>query len=416
MNRRFPPLALAQVEAVHPAEYQLSVVFPNYANLVGIRVTVGSPQASAYAGEYALPRRGDWGLVAFWQDDPRTAVWLMNMPDRIWNSIPRENLSEDPQLRARYEWPGIRRLIFGSGDQETILPDGSLFRVTHTKDGSLSNVGNRTIKTLWKVGEAVARGVRKEARKSINPGKAPSDVVFAHASGASVVITADGRVDVGTPRGHHIKLHDATEKKRRPEPPYNIYQTPEEDDNRKVSELKLTSEIGAYLVFHDDPVEQKNRYVELMSLRGHHLRFQDKIEQNVYIELATALGHKLFARDKIDEDQHIDLESAGGHKIELRDTPVGSNGIHISTALQHRIDMNDDGGGDLIVKHKDGSYVRLGGDGNVYVFAVGAVIVEGGDGVKLGSAGASRPIARIGDQVDPGTLKIISGADNVFSD
>lgn len=411
---RFPVLALAQVEAVHPGENALSVNFPNYAMLNGTRVVVSADRATGHAGTFSLPTRGSWGLVSFYQDDARSGVWTRSLSDNVTNAVPIDLFMDDPLLLATIYHDLGHHLHFSSGDDERVLPDGTLIRFTHTKNGALSNIGLRDHKTHRTEGYYTED--RDRQRREPPASAPPVDIVIAHSSGASVVISADGRIDVATPRGHHLKLHDATEKVRLDMPPYNVIQIPEEDDNRKVSEIQLMSEIGAYLRFHDDPIEQKNRYVELKSLRGHTFRMQDKIEQNVYTQWRSALGHEIFMRDKIDEDRHLTLTTAAGHVIELRDTPDSLAGVRITTNMQHQVWLEDGPPDSVHVKHRVGSVVRLAPDTNVYVTAVGAAIIEGGDGVKLGSAGASRPVARVGDIVNLATGVITSGADNVFSD
>lgn len=131
-----PALALAQVEAVFPDEYAVSVVFKNMAMLTGIRVHVSALHASAETGQFGMPKKGDWGMVVFPQDDPRSGKWLMTLADQIRNAAPLELLSQDPDLQCAFERCGRDRYQHGNGDIEVQYPDGSLFRLTHGSDYS----------------------------------------------------------------------------------------------------------------------------------------------------------------------------------------------------------------------------------------------------------------------------------------
>ncbi|ABW35074.1 hypothetical protein Dgeo_3033 (plasmid) [Deinococcus geothermalis DSM 11300] len=128
---QWPEVALGQVEAAHPAEYAVSVVFPNLGMLTGIRVPVAAAQASRQHGQFALPQRGDWGIVVFYQNDPRSARWLCTLTDAFWHAAPLELLTDDPDLQARFERSGRDTYRHGNGDLEVQHPDGSLFRLTH---------------------------------------------------------------------------------------------------------------------------------------------------------------------------------------------------------------------------------------------------------------------------------------------
>ena len=130
----FPQLAMGQVQAVYPDEYAVEVVFPNLAYLGGVRVKVMAPGASARAGAFELPERGDWGIVFWYQNDWRSARWHGGLTDAFTNAVPLEAFSSDPDLRASFERSGRETWRHGSGDIEVNHPDGSLFRVTHSDD------------------------------------------------------------------------------------------------------------------------------------------------------------------------------------------------------------------------------------------------------------------------------------------
>lgn len=127
----WPELALGQVEAVHPADFAVSVVFPSLAMLTGIRVPVSAEAASRETGEFHLPQRGDWGLVVFYQNDARSARWVKTFPDAKHHAAPLELLTADPDLHARFERTGRDTYRHGNGNLEVQHPDGSLFRITH---------------------------------------------------------------------------------------------------------------------------------------------------------------------------------------------------------------------------------------------------------------------------------------------
>ncbi|PIG96871.1 hypothetical protein [Deinococcus sp. UR1] len=127
----WPEVALGQVEAIHPSEFAVSVVFPNLGMLTGIRVPVAPAGASREAGRFELPQRGDWGVVLFMQNDVRSARWVHTLADSAWHAAPLELLTADPDLRAAFERTGRDSYRHGNGDVEVQHPDGSLFRVTH---------------------------------------------------------------------------------------------------------------------------------------------------------------------------------------------------------------------------------------------------------------------------------------------
>lgn len=126
-----PQIALGQVQAIHPAEYAVSVTFPNLGMLSGIRVPLAAAHASRETGRFEMPQRGDWVLIGFYQDDVRSARVLGTLTDAFWNAAPLELLQADPDLCANFERSGRDTYRHGNGDIEVQHPDGSLFRLTH---------------------------------------------------------------------------------------------------------------------------------------------------------------------------------------------------------------------------------------------------------------------------------------------
>lgn len=182
----FPEVAIGQVDTVHPGEYAVSVVFPNLGMLTGIRVPVSAPDASRQTGEFHLPQRGDWGMVVFYQNDARSARWVMTIPDAFWHAPPLELLTDDPDLHAAFERSGRDTYRHGRGDIETQHPDGSLTRITHGPDFKK--------RTKRKVG--ITEGDARTPKR-IDPEKVeqpPLHLYFEHVTGAKVHLDDQGSV------------------------------------------------------------------------------------------------------------------------------------------------------------------------------------------------------------------------------
>ena len=289
-----PPLALAQVDTLYPDEGKVSIVFPTLSMLSGLRVRIAAPNISDNTGTFRLPRRGDWGLVAFFQNDPRTCVWLLSVPDERWNTLPVEILADDPEAAVTYTPGGTAQIEWGeqgAGDFEHGRADGTLFRISHGKDGSLSNATRRRRRTDWKVTRDKKRGGHQP------PPLPPADLYLEHASGAVVSLSADGSFLFQTAAGHRFRMHDGTEKVRASDAPHGVTATPEQDAQRVSSELALTTESGLSIVLHDDPVKNT--------------------------------------------DRHLTLRTPGGHRVTLRDTPQGSRGIEAVTAGGLLVKLDD---------------------------------------------------------------------------
>lgn len=202
---RMPPTAVAQVDTVYPDEGKIALVFPNLSMLTGIRVKVAFAGASARTGSFGLPKRGDWGLVAFYQDDPRSCVWLIALPDDVWNSLPAEVLKEDPHAQVTYHPSGVQHIRRANGDEEVLRPDGTLMTVTHSGR-------DKNAKTPRKVTEPEGRE-RKAARRAYSPpALEPATVHLHHATGTEVTVHANGNVEVTTAGGLKVLMDDAAQK------------------------------------------------------------------------------------------------------------------------------------------------------------------------------------------------------------
>jgi hypothetical protein len=294
---RVPPTALAQVDTVFPDEGTLSVVFPHLAMLSGIRVKVSGQGLSARTGRFKLPRRGDWGIVAFYQDDPRSCVWLITLPDDVWNALPSEIFKADPLAGVAYGEDGSHEIHYSNGDRETRYGDGTLLRLTHSKDGTPGNAGGRVRLTPRKVTEP--QGADHEATRVgyVAEPLAPVDVVLQHSSGAVLIVTADGSVNVQTARGHRFSLHDGTEKTRSVSAPLTVTGTPEEDAQRVSSEIYVQTEQGHRITLHDDPVRAQDRYVSVTTAGGHRLELRDKPTATAGVSVTTAGGLSVVLLD-----------------------------------------------------------------------------------------------------------------------
>ncbi len=387
---RFPPIALAQVEAAHPEDFELDIIFPNYSNLQGIRVPIAAPGGGASRGDYDLPRRGDWGVVVFYLDTPRTAVWLVSLPDALFNTKPKEVFKRDPRARVRYDLPGTQEIHYSNGDHEQLYPDGTLLRVTASKDGSTGNTGGRVTRTPWVVGQESPADSRQEARRTFQPSSAPVDVMLDHSSGAQGVLTADGSWRLTTAKGHQIIAHDATERDRDPKTG-QITARPEEDEGKRTaSRIELKTEIGHQVILKDDPQMQLDRKILVRSSIGHTFELHDKPDTDQFIRAQTAGGHLLELRDKPDEASHILAQTAGGLTLILDDATDSIS----------------------IIRH--GTKILLKPDGSIEVDAT--TVTVNATHVNLGGPGG-KGVARIGDAVQAGpyTGTITAGSTTVTS-
>lgn len=312
-----PPIALAQVDTVYPDEGRIAIIFPNNAMLSGLRVRIAIPGATADEGTYTLPQRGDWGLVAFYQNDPRSCVWVQSVNDDAWNSWPAEILMADPEAEVTYTAGGVQHIHWGEegdADTEHQLPDGTMWRITHGKDGSLSNVERRARRTPWLTTQDHKRGGHTPRKQP------PADFYFRHTSGTTLILSADGSLRLTTAKGHTVRMHDATEKRRDGEKPYVVMDRPEEDAKRVASEIEVRSESGLSLRFHDDPVLEMDRYLTLTTPGGHHFTLRDKGE-GVGIEAVTAAG----LRVKLDDQEERVTVKAPTVEIDAGTILLGKN-------------------------------------------------------------------------------------------
>jgi len=193
MNAGVPPLAVAQVEAVYPKQGTLSVSFPGLQNVNGVRVRVAAPiGASARTGTFRLPKRGDWGMVAFYQDDVRSGVWFANLIDHSWHSLPVELHEDDPELSADYARDGTQRLNWANGNQETLYADGSLIRRTHAGDPH-----QRTPRLVNEWTDAESRETKRVPYTP--PALTPAHFVFEHAAPKTqplIEVTPEGEITI----------------------------------------------------------------------------------------------------------------------------------------------------------------------------------------------------------------------------
>jgi hypothetical protein len=269
----FPSLLLAQVETVYPAEGEVSVVLKHLGLLDGVRIRVLFDHASARSGRFLLPQPGDWGHVEMNQDHGRSGVWAGTLTDSLWHALPLEVLAKDPLALVNLYRDGMYQIHFSNGDRETQMPDGTLLRRTHSKDGSVSNTTGRAKRTPLKVSEDDGHG--NAVRKTYAPPKQPPpDIEVEHSSGAVLRLTADGEFFLSTPKGHTFVLRDDTEKARSTSG--SVTSQPGEDAGRRESGVELVSEMGHRVHLHDDPVNATSRALTLTSAGGHMVTLQDK--------------------------------------------------------------------------------------------------------------------------------------------
>lgn len=384
---------IAQVTDVHPTTFEVSVIFPDLSHAEGARVRVTSRRSHPTAGDYQLPERGDWGLVAFWTEHISSGLWLFSTHDLHRHLIPTELLEADPHARLDHRPSDRYTIEHGDGTEEHVWPDGTLLKLTTRKDDTLGNATERAAITPRYRTLSPAYGKPGERKPYAGREQPPVDVLLNHSSGAQVLITADGSFRLTTPAGHTLKLHDATEKVRSSDDG-SVTSAPEEGANRVASEVILSTEVGHQVILHDDPILLADRRITILHAGGHKVEMKDDPtpQADQYVRVQTAGGHRIDMRDLPTSDQHLRAQTNAGHVLELRDTPTVK--ATITTPLGRSIVMDDDVGTTTIT---DPAKV-----------VVDAPIVE------LGGGGAA--IARVGDKVatPAGIGTIQSGSSKVF--
>lgn len=377
---------LAQVTDVHPESYEVSVILPNLAHAEGVRVKLTGERQHPVAGDYQLPERFDWGIVVFVVDDIQAGFWLRSISDRHRHLIPSELLLADPFARLEHHPSDSYTIEHGDGTLERVWPDGSVLKITTSKDGSMSNVGRRQAVTPRYRTLSPAYGQPGERQPYQGRPQPPVDVDLLHSSGARVAISADGSVRLTTPQGHQLSLHDGTEKVRAADYPHGVIATPEEDAARVNSRVTLASEIGHALTLHDDPINEADRYVTVGSAKGHQLELRDKPDPQSGLSLTTVDGHRIHLHDG---GQHLTIETAGGHTLVLHDD---EQYIAITSA--------------------GGRSMQLDDAAQVTTIQDPAKVVVLAPQIHLGGEGG-RGVARVNDTVAAGT--ITSGSSQVFA-
>ncbi|MGM8838388.1 hypothetical protein [Thermus sp. 93170] len=200
---------LAQVVDVHPKDYEVSVYLPYLPPGLlgkGLRVKLGGRMQRPKAGDFYIPKVGDWGLVAFPLEDARSGVWLLSLPDWAWHVIPEELFEQDPNA-ALVHYPGGQwRVEYGDGTTEAVWPDGTLVQVIR-HDPPKSWIGR--ILDRFRTKRPTEKEWTGRTREPYKPPPGPvSYVYFRHASGTEVHVAQDGSVQVKTPTGHVLILDE----------------------------------------------------------------------------------------------------------------------------------------------------------------------------------------------------------------
>jgi hypothetical protein len=199
---------LAQVVDVHPKDYEVSVYLPHLPPSFlgkGVRVKLGGRMQRPKAGDFYLPQVGEWGLVAFPQDDWRAGYWLISLPDRGFHIIPQELFEEDPHATLTHYPGGQWRVERGDGSTELAWPDGTSLQVLR-KDNPRSFLGRLMdrFRTLRKGKEWI-----EPKRESLEAPPGPTTYIhLKHASGTEVHLAQDGSVKVTTPSGLTFTLDE----------------------------------------------------------------------------------------------------------------------------------------------------------------------------------------------------------------
>jgi len=326
----------AQCVDIHPETYEVSVALRHMGFFDGIKIALGGRRQHPVAGDFEMPEVGDWGIVAFTSDNPRSGIWLCSRPDKHRNMVPAELLKDDPKASLVHH-PGDQYMVqHGDGSSELVWPDGTFAKVTTRKDGSLSNetarseLVERTYSTTSRFGE---KGQRKPFEGRAQP---PVDFSFEHALGFTFRITADGSLAIQTPKGHLLKVHDATEKVRSAEYPHDVQSTPEEDAQRVDSGITLETEKGHKIEVMDDPDKGMDARIVLTHKDGHVFRMKHGSSESI-VDLTTNKGSKLEMKDT--QMTHVKLSTAGGHKLDMVDTPTPS--ISLKTSGGHEAKLDD---------------------------------------------------------------------------
>ncbi|GEM48683.1 hypothetical protein [Deinococcus cellulosilyticus] len=380
---------LAQVLDVHPEDYQVSVLLPHLARSEGIRVRLGGNRQHPVAGDFELPEKFDYGVVAFYANHPKCGIWLKSLSDEVRHIIPTELFKEDKHARVQH-LPSDRTAIhFGDGSEEHRWPDGSFLTVMTRKDGTKSNTG--LIRKLLDRFRTLGRMGQKPERKAFQGQRRPPvDVVFHHQSGAEVWITGDGSIQVQTARGHKIRMYDATEKARNPEDG-SVQSTPDEDAQRVASELTIETEVGHKITLHDDPQEAEiNRYVSVKTALGHEIRMKDKPDNDQFIQIKSNLGHEFFMRDKPDNNQFVRVKTALGHEFLMQDKPGNSQQVKVNSAAGHQVLLQDAPTKQLSLTSAAGHKFLIDDTTGTMILQAVTIVLKGI--VKLGSEAAMRPV------------------------
>jgi len=302
------------ISALPDGRLQVMLRDANALSAKGHTVRVLKKRASRSSGSYGLPTQGDWGIVAFTVQDGRNGYWLGSFDDDYSSLNPDELLEVDPMAELEHH-PGDQYTVHhGDGSDETRYPDGTLFKIQTSKDGSLSNAGLRAQPTeryaRRKAGEATS------SREGFQPHtEPPVDITLRHASGASFEMTADGNVNLATPQGHSLRVHDGTERVRADTYPHDVTGTPEEDAGRVNSEIHLETEQGHKVVLHDDPQNNQDRHIAVSTPKGHRVELRDSGE--VKTTISTPAGYTIELHD---DKKTITLITPGGRAITLDDS------------------------------------------------------------------------------------------------
>ncbi len=174
---------LAQVVDVHPSDYTVSVLLPNLTATTGARIRLTE-------GQFALVQPGKFGLVAFYSEDRRSGVWLVTLPDSANNLIPHELFQDDPKATLEQHPNGAYSLRRSNGDEEHVLPDGSLLKIACS---SRNNSRTQRKRTRRKSNDLFGETERVNWTP---PARDPADMYLELASGLSIHINGNGKATI----------------------------------------------------------------------------------------------------------------------------------------------------------------------------------------------------------------------------
>ena len=178
------PITQGIVIATNPDTNSVQVMIRDGQGLAyPVPVLIPGPCDALRIKQNPLPGRGTLGIIAFTNNDIRSAVWLGAIPGGIPDAI--SNPTGDPFLDYQAHWSGYWHSLDSGGNENTCWPDGSTMMV-----GS-GFTPTRHIQNAAGQREAVPVADTDRPAKST-----PMPFTFTHSTGTTVSIDVSGDVTV----------------------------------------------------------------------------------------------------------------------------------------------------------------------------------------------------------------------------